>query len=119
MLTVYLFNFMCLLSILVHAEVVLHHAYPEYVITNLYTIEDGYYFNRPLLEEKFRDKEYSTTYKTNSQGFRIADGQDSGRRIERTDWLVLGDSFTLRQNFGRVLTNYSMFNRFNIVWELC
>lgn len=94
MLTVYLFNFMCLLSILVHAEVVLHHVYPEYVITNLYTIEDGYYFNRPLLEEKFRDKEYSTTYKTNSQGFRIADGQDSGRRIERTDWLVLGDSFT-------------------------
>jgi len=94
MLTVYLFNFMCLLSILVHAEVILRHAYPESVIPNLYTIEDGYYFNRPMLEERFRDKEYSTTYKTNSQGFRIADGQDPGRRIDRTDWLVLGDSFT-------------------------
>jgi Tol biopolymer transport system component/lysophospholipase L1-like esterase len=89
-----LFNVLAILSIFAHAEVVLRHAYPEYVVTNLYTIEDGYYFNKPLLAERFHSDEYSVTYSTNAQGFRMPPGQDPYRAITEVDWLVIGDSFT-------------------------
>lgn len=93
-LTAYIFNFIVLIALLIHAEVILERVFPEYVIKSLYSIEDGYYFNRPLLEERFQDQEYSAAYRTNIQGFRIPVGLDPYRSINRCDWLVLGDSFT-------------------------
>ena len=93
-LTAYLFNALVVLSLFAHAEIILLHAYPDYVIQNLYTVEDGYYFNRPFLDERFVDKEYAATYRTNAQGLRIGEGHDPARTVERADWLVLGDSFT-------------------------
>jgi Tol biopolymer transport system component/lysophospholipase L1-like esterase len=92
--TVYLFNTFLVISFFAHAEVVLTSAYPEYVFKDLYTIEDGYTFNRPFLSETFTAKEFSTTYRTNAQGLRISEGHDPSRTTDRADWLVLGDSFT-------------------------
>ncbi len=94
LLAAYLFNTLAVISIFLHAEVIILFAFPEYVIENLYTIEDGYYFNRGLLNQTFSAKEYSVTYRTNVQGFRIAAGQDQTRTVNDVDWLVIGDSFT-------------------------
>lgn len=90
----YLFNALAVPSVFAHAEIILVHGFPDYVIENLYTIEDGYYFNRPLLDQTFSTKEYSVRYRTNKQGFRIGLGQDASRTYEKADWLVVGDSFT-------------------------
>jgi len=93
-LTAYLFNVLALISAAAHAEVILLYAFPDHIIENLYTIEKGYYFNRPLLEQNFRGQEFSVTYRTNVQGFRLGTAQEPSHEIGRVDWLVLGDSFT-------------------------
>jgi hypothetical protein len=90
----YLFNAIVLVSIFAHAEVIFVYGFPDYVVENLYTIEDGYYFNRPFLNQTFSTKEYTVQYRTNVQGFRIGDGQDADHRYATADWLVIGDSFT-------------------------
>jgi acetyltransferase AlgX (SGNH hydrolase-like protein)/WD40 repeat protein len=94
LLAAYLFNAFAMVFAFLHAEAILLRAYPEHVVENLYTIEDGYYFNRPFLEETFTSKEYSARYRTNRQGFRIGMGQDPMTEVTNVDWLVLGDSFT-------------------------
>jgi len=94
LLSAYLFNAFAVLSIFAHAEVVLVYGFPDYVVENLYTIEDGYYFNRPFLDQTFRTKEYVVRYRTNAQGFRIADAQEATHTYTTADWLVIGDSFT-------------------------
>lgn len=90
----YLFNAMAVLSLFAHAEVVLLYAFPDYVVENLYTIESGYYFNKPFLDQTFSTKEYVVRYRTNAQGFRIANEQDAQHTYSTADWLVIGDSFT-------------------------
>lgn len=90
----YVFNTIAVVSIFAHAEAILLHAFPDYVIENLYTIKDGFYFNRPFLREVFTGKEYSVSYHTNAQGFRIGVEQDSAHTVSTVDWLVLGDSYT-------------------------
>jgi len=87
-------NVLVLVSSVFHAELVLRFAFPQRVIPNLYAARDGYYVNQPLLAQRFATTEYSASYHTNAQGFRIADGQNPYGRIETGDWLVLGDSFT-------------------------
>ena len=94
LLSAYLFNAMAVLSVFAHAEVILVYGFPDYVVENLYTIEDGYYFNRPFLDQIFSTKEYAVHYRTNSQGFRIAAEQDAAQTYSTADWLVIGDSFT-------------------------
>lgn len=94
LLTAYVCNAIAVTSIFVHAEVLFVYGFPDYVVENLYTIEDGYYFNRPLLNETFSTKEYAVSYRTNVQGFRIGQGQDAAQAYTEADWLVIGDSFT-------------------------
>lgn len=93
-LTAYLFNALALISAAAHAEVILLYAFPGHIIENLYTIEKGYYFNRPFLEQNFRGPEFSVTYRTNVQGFRMGTAQEPSHEVGKVDWLVLGDSFT-------------------------
>ena len=90
----YSFNAVAVLSAFAHAEVLLVYGFPDRVTPNLYEIRDGYYFNTPLLQPQFESDEFSVTYRTNSQGFRIGSGQEPAHSIDRADWLVLGDSFT-------------------------
>ena len=93
-LLVVMFNSLALMSAFVHAEVLLIYGFPSHVIENLYTMENGYYFNRPTLDQRFRSNEFAVSYRTNVQGFRIGAGQEPTHDIAETDWLVLGDSFT-------------------------
>jgi Tol biopolymer transport system component/lysophospholipase L1-like esterase len=94
LLKAYFLNAVAVVSVFVNAEVVFRTSFPDYVIEDLYTIEDGYYFNKPNLQQHFTDKEYSVDYVTNCQGYRIAAAQDPQQRVEKADWLFIGDSFT-------------------------
>src|SRR5262245_64143018 len=58
LLAAHLFNALALLSVFAHAEVIFIYGFPDYVVENLYTIEDGYYFNRALIDQQFTTKEY-------------------------------------------------------------
>lgn len=87
-------NVLILLSAALHAELILRVGFPSRVIPNLYAIRDGYYVNEPLLAQRFTTQEYAASYRTNVQGFRIADEQNAQERLENADWLVVGDSFT-------------------------
>ncbi len=93
-ITVSLFNALAIVSTLAHAEALLLYGFPEHVIENLYVIKRGYYFNRPLLNQRFRSQEFSVTYRTNAQGFRLGAGQEPSIWVDKVDWLILGDSFT-------------------------
>lgn len=90
----YAINLLSLVSLFVHAEVVFRHQFADYAIEDLYTIEDGYYFNKPNLVKRFDDKEYQTDYLTNRQGFRIGYGQHTEDEVTQADWLFVGDSYT-------------------------
>ncbi|MAQ95714.1 MAG: hypothetical protein CMM84_19580 [Rhodothermaceae bacterium] len=91
---VYAVNFLLLASTFAHAEFVFDARFSEYAPENLYSVENGYYFNLPGLKERFVDKEYTAHYFTNAQGLRIAEGQNADERVEAADWLFIGDSFT-------------------------
>ena len=91
---VHVFNALAVLSFFVHGEAILIHAFPDFVVENLYQIRSGYYFNWPRLNQQFRDKEFDVTYRTNAQGLRIGVLQDMEKTTTTADWLVLGDSFT-------------------------
>lgn len=83
-----------LLSFLLIAEVIYIYVFPQYLIKDPYVLKKNYYFNKPFYKQKFIDKEYSTHYITNSQGFRIGESNDPGVRIENADFIFIGDSFT-------------------------
>lgn len=89
-----LVNVLTVGSICFHLEVAFRHGFPEYVIENLYTIRGDYYFNKPHLLSHLEDKEYSVTYKTNQQGYRIPEFAAANENVTHCDWLFLGDSFT-------------------------
>ena len=90
----YYFNFVFLAGLFIHAEAVFTFAYGDYIIRDLYNIEKHYYFNRPLLRERFVDKEYAVDYVTNGQGYRIGAEDDPSVELKAVDWLFLGDSYT-------------------------
>ncbi len=69
-------------------------AFPEYNIENWYLIKGKYYFNKPFLNRVIHDKEYSSTYLTNQQGFRIGIKNDPYIYLSKCDWLFIGDSYT-------------------------
>ncbi|MDB4398779.1 GDSL-type esterase/lipase family protein [Akkermansiaceae bacterium] len=93
-LTAYLFNLIFLVSLLLHGEVLILHIFPHVVYQSLYEERDGYFFNKPSLDETAITEEFSTSFRTNIQGFRIPQFQGFEREIDSTDWLFLGDSFT-------------------------
>ncbi|MEJ5148487.1 hypothetical protein [Sphingobacterium sp. MYb388] len=87
-------NFMFVLSFFLHAEVIFSYKFSDYIIEDLYSIKQNYYFNKPYLNKTFQDKEFLVKYKTNAQGFRIGEEDDPDTRVELCDWLFIGDSYT-------------------------
>lgn len=90
---IYIFYLYFLISIIYHSELVFNICFPQYIIKNLYQIDNGIYFNKPNLMEVIQDKEYDINYYTNCQGFRISNKINPNTRIEKCDWLFLGDSY--------------------------
>lgn len=91
---VYGMNLIVVVSILLHAETLFRYAFTDYHIEDLYTIENGYYFNKPFLQKQFQDKEFEVSYLTNEAGLRIGQGMNPLDTITRADWLFIGDSYT-------------------------
>ncbi len=92
--SVYAVNFVALGGLWLHTEALVRTQYHDYVMEDLYLQHGDYYFNRPHLQSRLRDKEFDVDYLTNSQGYRIGATQDPERAIEEADWLFLGDSYT-------------------------
>jgi Tol biopolymer transport system component/lysophospholipase L1-like esterase len=107
------FNALVLVGLALHAELVLRVAFPDLVVPNLYAIRDGYYANEPLLAQRFATAEYSASYYTNVQGFRIAPEQNAYEQVTAADWLVIGDSFTqgAQVDFAEMFTS-RLYRRF-------
>jgi len=93
-LSVILFNLIFVISLLIHSEAVFTFRFGEYIIEDLYDIKSKYYFNRPYLNQTFRDKEFVVQYNTNSQGYRIGSEDDAEVTVNKADWLFIGDSYT-------------------------
>ncbi|WP_084165762.1 DPP IV N-terminal domain-containing protein [Dyadobacter crusticola] len=93
-LQVYYFNFVFLIGIFIQAEAVFSFVFADYNIRDIYSVERHYYFNKPLLRERFVDKEFIVDYVTNAQGYRIGSEDDPETTVEKVDWLFLGDSYT-------------------------
>ncbi|MBK7832991.1 MAG: SGNH/GDSL hydrolase family protein [Gemmatimonadetes bacterium] len=94
LLTVYATNFAALAGVWLHAEALVRARYHDYVMEDLYFQHGTYYFNRPNLRSRLRDREYAVDYLTNRDGYRIGGSQDPERTVSQVDWLFLGDSYT-------------------------
>jgi Tol biopolymer transport system component len=106
-LVVYSINLLAILSLLIHFEVVFRYGFPEYVIENLYKTKGRFYVNKENLVSTINDKEFSCTYKTNCQGYRIPESSNSMDSINNCDWLFVGDSYTqgAQVNFDQLYTS--------------
>ena len=93
-LKIWLFNICTIASVLFHAEIIFSMVYADKVTPNLYELCGKYYFNKPYLSQKFHDPEFVSTYKTNSQGYRIDELTQPDLVVSKCDWLFIGDSFT-------------------------
>ena len=93
-LKVWVFNLASIASILFHAEVIFTMVFADKDIPNLYELHGKYYFNKPYLDQQFNDPEFVTRYKTNIQGYRVDDLSSQDQKIEKCDWLFIGDSYT-------------------------
>lgn len=91
---IWCFNILMIGSIFYHAELVFRIIYVDRDIPNLYEIRDGYYFNKPFLNQVFDTNEYSALYRTNGHGYRIDNETNQDESVEKCDWLFIGDSFT-------------------------
>jgi hypothetical protein len=90
---IYFYYIVFLFSLLYHSELVFNINFQNLIIKNLYSIKDGFYFNKPFLKEEIQDKEFNVDYYTNSQGYRISTKTDNNTLIEKCDWLFIGDSY--------------------------
>lgn len=93
-LKVWAFNLAAIASILFHTEVIFTMVYADKDIPNLYELHGKYYFNKPNLDQQFNDPEFVTRYKTNCQGYRVDNLTSQDQKIEKCDWLFIGDSYT-------------------------
>lgn len=93
-LSVLVFNLLLMLSFFLHAEAIFKTNFSDYIIEDLYEVRQNYYFNRPFLNQTFRDKEFVVQYKTNKQGLRIGSEDVPEIEVEKIDWLFIGDSYT-------------------------
>ncbi len=109
----YYFNFILIIGILYHAELIFRLKFPERNISNLYEIRGNHYFNKAYIVEDFTDDEYTSNYTTNQQGFRINVRTNPDETIYECDWLFLGDSYTqgAQVDYERLFTTkaYSFF----------
>ena len=55
-LKVWFFNTLMIGSILFHSELIFRILFSDKDIPNLYDIKDGYYFNKPLLDQNFNNE---------------------------------------------------------------
>lgn len=92
-ITAYTVNILVILSLCLHFEAVFRYFFAEYVIQDLYTPRQHYFFNRANLNTFLEDAEYRTFYKTNKQGFRIGHACATSVEVGKCDWLFLGDSY--------------------------
>lgn len=93
-LSVLFFNFILVISFFIHAEAIFTFRFSDYIIEDLYVVKKKYYFNRPYLNQTFRDKEFIVQYKTNKQGLRIGAEDEPEITADIVDWLFIGDSYT-------------------------
>lgn len=89
-----LYLFFILSSLLLSSEVVFQQAYSEYIIQDWYEYKSSYYFHKPGMNHSIKDKEYSSTFYTNAQGYRIGNIIYKDTMIPKCDWLFIGDSYT-------------------------
>lgn len=93
-LSTLVFNLAIIISFFLHAEAVFTFRFSDHIIEDLYVLGDRYYFNRPYLDQTFRDKEFVVSYRTNQQGFRIGAEDEADTQVAQADWLFIGDSYT-------------------------
>ena len=93
-LKIWCFNLLMIGSVFYHAELIFRTIYIDRDIPNLYEIREGYYFNKPFLNQVFDTNEYCSLYRTNSQGYRIDNETNQYESVDKCDWLFIGDSFT-------------------------
>lgn len=89
-----LINIALIVAVLFNAEVCFRAFFKDRIIPNLYEIHDRYYFNKPYLDETLEDQEYISIYRTNVDGYRIANNVSHSFRYPQCDILFVGDSFT-------------------------
>lgn len=92
--TVYALNALSLVGLFAYAEAIFTYVFPDYIIEDLYDLHGGYYFNKPDLTSRIDGKEFSVSYLTNDDGFRIGYSQYTDVTYEGADWVFIGDSFT-------------------------
>ncbi len=93
-LKVWSVNICVILGIAFGAEFYFRHFCKDKGVPNLYELYDNFYFNKPLLNQKFTDEEFVSHYITNIQGYRIDKLSQPKDSIKSCDWLFIGDSFT-------------------------
>lgn len=93
-LVVWLFNIFAIIGITLNAELIFRSLYFNRSVPNIYEIRYNYYFNKPLLNQKFDDEEFNSRYITNRQGYRIDFLSNEYDSLRQCDWLFIGDSFT-------------------------
>lgn len=92
--TAYAINGVWLVGLFLYAEAVFTHGFSDYIVEDLYDLRRGYYFNKPNLTSRFDGKEFSVSYLTNDDGFRIGYSQYTDVTYRSVDWIFIGDSFT-------------------------
>lgn len=92
--TAYVVNAVLLFGTFLHFEVAFRTRFADFVMENLYQIYGAYYHNRPHLQSRLVDKEYSVDYLTSGDGYRIGYSHHVDVSIREVDWLFLGDSYT-------------------------
>lgn len=93
-IVVWLFNIFAIVGIALNAELVFRTLYSDKNVPNIYEARGNYYFNKPFLNQKFDDEEFTSRYITNCQGYRIDLLSNANDSIKSCDWLFIGDSFT-------------------------
>lgn len=93
-LTVWAFNIFAIIGLSLNAELVFRSLYKDKNVPNIYEVRGNYYFNKPLLNQRFDDEEFNSRYMTNCQGYRMDESSNPNDTIKFCDWLFIGDSFT-------------------------
>lgn len=106
-LIVWAFNIFAIIGLGLNAELVFRSLYQDKNVPNIYKVRGNYYFNKPLLNQKFDDEEFCSRYLTNCQGYRMDDSSNPNDTIKFCDWLFLGDSFTqgAQVNYGELFSS--------------
>jgi hypothetical protein len=86
-------NIAVIIGLALYSELIFKELCPQLNIPNIYDVHGKFYFNKPNLNQTFKDDEFISLYKTNSQGYR-ADNLTVTENVDSCDWLFIGDSYT-------------------------